>query len=295
MKKKSYLTLITLLSICIIALGFFLTYKPRPTRYAVFAGYNPNSILEPYILTYLKGLNEITDGIVYITDSPLLETEKAKLKKFNILFSSFNRHNEYDWGSYKRGYLWLKNNGYLEKADEVIFANDSCFAPITDFKEMFSSMEKHKTIDFWGNTQSAFRYPHLQSYFMVFRKRILHSEIFDKFFTDIKYQPTHLDYIFHYEIPLTTAFSTHGFSWKSYIIGLAPPLDNIYYHPLTYLKEYKNQFIKKKIYTSPEVYEEMTEDRFVLLDYLKNNHYTTYQNILLYLTQKQKEQTNDNN
>ena len=65
--------------------------------------------------------------------------------------------------------------------------------------------------------------------------------------------------------------------------------------PLTYLKEYKNQFIKKKIYTSPEVYEEMTEDRFVLLDYLKNNHYTTYQNILLYLTPAQKEQTNDNN
>ena len=87
------------------------------------SGHNPfneNKTIEPYILTYLKGLNEITDGIVYITDSELAEGELQKLKNFNILFTSFKRHNEYDWGSYKRGLYWLKKNGYLEKADEIM-------------------------------------------------------------------------------------------------------------------------------------------------------------------------------
>ena len=280
MKKKSYLTLITLLSICIIALGFFLTYKPRPTRYAVFAGYNPNSILEPYILTYLKGLNEITDGIVYITDSPLLETEKAKLKKFNILFSSFNRHNEYDWGSYKRGLYWLKKNGYLEKADEIIFANDSTYAPLTSFKKMFQTMDKRKDLDFWGDSQNHHFNPHLQSYFLVFRKKVFNSKAFEHFMNSVHHQIDSSLYILEYEINLTPYLELLGYKWNSYLpynkLRYLPIKDKNSY-PLTLIMFYHHEFLKRRTFTEKLMILENIDE---LLEYLRKHHKQTYLDIL---------------
>jgi lipopolysaccharide biosynthesis protein len=133
------------------------------TRYAVFAGYNHDGTIPQYVIHYLKALDEVSDGIIYITDSPLKKGEEKKLKNINIIHSQFARHNEYDWGSYKRGYIWLRDNNYLKKTDELIFANDSCFAPLTTFKDMFNQMKENTNIDFWGNTQSTHKNPHLQS------------------------------------------------------------------------------------------------------------------------------------
>jgi hypothetical protein len=35
------------------------------------------------------------------------------------------RHEEYDFGSYKRGYSYLREKGVLDKVDKLIFCNDS--------------------------------------------------------------------------------------------------------------------------------------------------------------------------
>ena len=75
--KKTY-KLYLILSLPILILAIFSYYLLSPKRYAVFAGYNPNGTIEPYVITYLEGLKEITDGIVYITDSPINEKELQK-------------------------------------------------------------------------------------------------------------------------------------------------------------------------------------------------------------------------
>ena len=75
-------------------------------------------------------------------------------------------------------------------------ANDSCYAPLFPFEEMFSAMSK-KPLDFWGATSSDSgikkedenvycRFNHIQSYFVVFKPAVFNSDIFNKFITSIK-------------------------------------------------------------------------------------------------------------
>ena len=173
--------------ILLVLLALLIPQSNRTKRYAVFAGYNPDKTIHPYIITYLKGLKEVTDGIVYIADSELDPKEYKKLKGL-VLHTEHTRHNEYDFGSYKRGFNWLKKQGYLNKADELIFANDSSYAPMQSFKPMFATMAQKKDLDFWGNTQNSRLNPHLQSYFLVVRKKILHSKNFAHFINKIKHQ-----------------------------------------------------------------------------------------------------------
>jgi lipopolysaccharide biosynthesis protein len=224
----------------------------RPKRYAVLAGYNGDGTIHPYVITYLKVLNEVADGVVYIADSTLKPEEEEKLKGLTIHYENV-RHEEYDFGSYKRGFNWLKDNGYLKEADEVIFANDSCYAPMTSFKPMFKEMAKRKDLDFWGNTQSAKFNPHLQSYFLVFRKKVLHSPSFMAFLNRIHHWEYPAQYIAEYELNLTPHLENHGYRWDSYqpyTSPATPDTPDLNSFPLTLVKERGNQFIKRRIFTS---------------------------------------------
>ena len=281
-RVKKYIAWGILLLLCVVACSLVLYWRIRPVRYAVFAGYNKNEEIAPYVVTYLKGLDKVTDGIVYIADSPLKDGELEKLKGINIIYTKHERHNEYDWGSYKRGYVWLKENGYLRNADELVLANDSVYAPLTSFKPMFKKMAENKNISFWGNTISKYRFPHIQSYFMVFRKDVFNSEVFDKFFRGITHLKKHKDYVFDYEVPLTYELRLKGFFYQSYMPVVSMDFardynDNPCVYPLVYIKKYKNQFIKRKVFISPD--ENLLESLDEILEYLKNNYKKTYDDI----------------
>ena len=262
--KKLYLIILFLVILTItIVYHFFIPTK----RYAIFAGYNQDETIPPYVITYLQGLDEISDGIIYITDSSLKPEEQAKLTPFNIIYQQHHRHNEYDWGSYKRGYLWLKENNLLKKTKELILANDSCIAPITSFVPMFKEMEKYPEISMWSNTQDRPLYPHLQSYFLVLRHNALNSSEFIELITSVTHQPHRTLYVDKYEISLSNKLKTRGFAIKSYIPQIRDK--NIFQSPILYLTHTQNQFIKKKRLTTP-----------LFIDYLKNNHPKTYEDIL---------------
>jgi len=227
-------------------------YIKKPVRYAVFAGYNPDGTIHPYVITYLKGLNEVADGVVYVADSTLKPAEEEKLKQLTIHYENI-RHEEYDWGSYKRGFNWLKDNGYLEKADEIIFANDSCYAPLTSFKPMFKAMAKRKDLDFWGDLQNTRFNPHVQSYFMVLKKQVFNARQFQHFINAVRHQVDSSLYITAYEVKLTPYLENFGFKWDSYmpyqeLSYLADSEKNSY--PLTLVKKYGHQFIKRRIFTN---------------------------------------------
>lgn len=281
MQKRFIITIFSIFLLVILSLLGLQAYN-KPIRYAVFAGYNENGIIKDYVITYLKGLDEVTDGIVYIADSPLNDGELNKLKDINILYTKHSRHEEYDWGSYKRGYNWLKENKYLEKADELIFANDSCYAPLTSFKPMFKTMDNKKELSFWGNTISTFSNKHIQSYFIVFRKNVINSQTFNNFINSITKQEKHIDYIYKYEISLTPILRSNSFYYSSYTPDVNLEVSNIHkqnpcIYPLTYMKKYKNQFIKRKIFTQTPSKIEDSKSELIL--YLKTNHPNTIKDI----------------
>lgn len=322
-ERRSLLTLLLLIALTAAAF-FYLAERPR--RYAVFAGYSADGSVAPYVLRYLSGLKAVTDGIVYITDSPLSPEAQKQVAPY-VIHGEYQRHGEYDWGSYKRGYNWLKEKNLLKHADELIFANDSAYAPLQTFRPMFNQMRSRSELDFWGNTQNQRFNPHLQSYFLVFRRPVIMSKSFAAFLNGIKAQPDHSLYITKYEIKLTPFLQNLGYKWDSYIpdfataiaarqtpgtipnaaplhpdsaatlspdsaVALSPgsaapkpasaaqvsapasPDPNSY--PLTLIRDYHNQFLKRRTFTDKLPIE---ESRAELLAYLCAHAPETCQNI----------------
>ena len=184
--------------------------SPKRKRVAVFAAYSSDGILPPQILPYLKGLKPHVTAIVVVFDNDLVNGEHEKLVVIADRVIT-GRHGEYDFGSYKRGVAWARDNGLLDAADDLILCNDSCFGPIGSFGPMFQTMEKRQ-LDFWGATDShEFAY-HLQSYFVVLSQKVFASATFRDFIGAVTQQKSVQDVILNYEVVLTETLQKAGFT-----------------------------------------------------------------------------------
>ena len=153
-------------------------------RIAIFAHYSTDNKIDDYVIFYLKELKKVAESIIFVSDTNIEEEELDKIKEYTIK-SIAKKHGEYDFGSYKIGYLYALNNKLLSEYEELIFANDSCYAPLFPFTDMFNEMS-NKKLDFWGASQNGWRNkysnipPHIQSFFIVFKRNVFLSDYFEK-------------------------------------------------------------------------------------------------------------------
>ncbi len=217
-------------------------------RLAIFASYDKNSIIHEYVLYYLGQLKQIAD-IVFVFDNRLDEQQAKLIEKFCI-HSICGKHGEYDFGSYKRGYQWADSAGLLEQYDELIFCNDSVFGPIYPLTPIFEKMADDKSIDFWGvfktfNDQKNLAKEYAQSYFIVFNKELISSEILKTFIAEITKLPTKDEVVHKYEIGLSQLLIKNGYKCGSFMSAM----DNAP-HSNSALKLIKNgfPFLKKALF-----------------------------------------------
>ncbi len=220
-------------------------------RAAIFAHYDANGIVKDYVLYYIKELKKIADTIIFVSCGNLKNQECISELTDKVIAQT---HDEYDFGSYKRGFLYLKP--YLKDYDELIFANDSCYGPLYSLDEIFFQMDG---CDFWGITKNNFGYKkntshffikrtHIQSYFIVFKKNIFTQEFFANFLESVKHQENKKLVISNYEIGLTELLTEKGYKYKTFINGY-PNINNV-----TILKwrqiieKYNMPFIKKSLF-----------------------------------------------
>lgn len=218
-------------------------------RLAIFASFSSDGKVHDYVIFYLKGLLEVVDNIIFIADNPLVENEIKKIENL-VCFCQAERHSEYDFGSYKRGYEYAKQKGLLENIADLIFCNDSCVGPIYPFSESFEQTEPIKC-DFWGFTASDIHDFHIQSYFMVFRKKIIESNLLEKFLSYVKKKISIEEIIFYYESKFTSFLELNGFTsyalFRKYGINYGRIKENFsFLHPQETLKTYTMPLIKKK-------------------------------------------------
>ena len=168
----------------------------------------------------------------------------------------------------------------------MIFANDSCFAPMTSFKPMFQAMAKRKDLDFWGDLQNTVFGRHIQSYFYVFRKNIINLPEFDAFFNNITHEKNHWAYVLKYEVRLTPMLAKMGYKWDTYMpyqamLLLLDPNKTTY--PLTLLQKYNHQFIKRRLFATglPS-----HDDIYLLLRYIRRVYPERYQEIISDISEK---------
>ena len=186
-------------------------------RLAIFAGYDKDNIIDDYVLFYLKELNKLAD-IIYVADCEMPESELNKVKDYTIKAIG-ERHGEYDFGSYKRGYIYAKENNILENYDYLILCNDSVYSPFFNFKEIVENMESKNT-DVWG----IFKYlkdeiyeEHLQSYFISMRKNVFLAQWYKDFIFSIKKQIEKRAIVDMYEVGMSIAFKNNNCSFVSFI------------------------------------------------------------------------------
>lgn len=186
-------------------------------RLAIYAAFDKNDEVDEVDIFYLEALKECVENIIYVCDNPLKNGEKEKLDGLcNVVLA--DKHGEYDFGSYKRGYLYAKEYNMLENVDELIFCNDSCYAPFNSFEKMFNRMS-NKNCDFWGVAENTDIARHIQSYFIVFKPTIFNSTVFNDFINSIVAQPTLYDIIVNYEVGLSQTLLKAGFVADSYIFA----------------------------------------------------------------------------
>ena len=196
-------------------------------RVCVFAHWDRDNIIDEYVLYYLKALKDVADSIIFVSDCDLKENETKKLDGIAD-FICAQKHGEYDFGSYKRGFLLAIEKGL--EFDELIFANDSCYGPIYPLNTIFAKMEKKK-FDFWGMTGNRYGVlnegvpvytklpvvPHIQSYFLVLKKNVFMSKIFVDFINSIQKESEKNDIINKYEIGLSQLLYKNGFRSAKFI------------------------------------------------------------------------------
>lgn len=112
-------------------------------RAVVFAHYDKDCLIDDYVVYYIKALKEAGCDVVFVSCKELTQVELNKLNGL-IINAITEKHDEYDFGSYKRGFLYLKP--FLSNYDELIFANDSCYGPLYPISEVFEKWKKRIVI-----------------------------------------------------------------------------------------------------------------------------------------------------
>ncbi|MCE2688093.1 MAG: hypothetical protein LW595_06085 [Rickettsiales bacterium] len=198
--------------------------KLKESYIAVFAHFDKDNLIDDYVVEYLEELKKVAEKIIFVSDCNIAESEYLKINDLCDKIIA-KRHEEYDFGSYKRGINELSN--IINDYDHLIIANDSCYL-FRSLIPVFQEMESRDGIDFWGLSQNSEVYAeHIQSYFMVFNKKIFCNQDFLNFFADVKKLDSKESIIKDYEIGLTVKLLELGFKKSSFIdkIFKSNPMD----------------------------------------------------------------------
>lgn len=227
-------------------------YSNQNKRLAIFASFSKNGKIADYIIYYLKALKKVAENIIFIADCPIFPEEINKIKDL-VIFAQFKRHNEYDFGSYKYGFLFAQKNKLLKNVEELIICNDSCYGPVYPFEETFKEMQSRKC-DFWGLSSDTIKKEHVQSFFYVFKKDIFLTKEFAAFLNNVKHQKNVAGVIKNYEVGFTHYLTNLGYTFETLIpLEIKENSCDKYINkttsiPCTLITKYKFPLIKVKVF-----------------------------------------------
>ena len=271
-------------------------------RMGLFVFYDKDNIVDDYILYLLEEISKELSGMVIISNSKLSSKEKSKLNKY--CFKYIERENK----GLDAGALcdYFRNNNDHEDYDEIVYFNDTCYAPLYPFNEIFKEMDEKKC-DFWGltvgeketNYYEAIKEPyfpkHIQTFFIVFRKNVFLSDAFKNYWKNFKLEEmkSFNDIVSKHELIFTKYLEDNGFKYDYYIKSkvISDDYHRNYNHfafsSANLVIDEKAPFIKRKCFITPIenlIYMNANNDLKRAYLYIKNNtNYDTkmiWQNVL---------------
>jgi lipopolysaccharide biosynthesis protein len=174
-------------------------------RLCVFAHYDSQDEVKPYVLHLLRALRQECDEITFVSTSTLPETEIEKTRD-HCSRTMCKDNAGYDFGMWK----YALERTDPECCDELALVNSSILGPLFPLHPIMQHMEA-QDCDFWGMTDSKQVAWHLQSYFLVFRACVLRSQAFRQFWHAVLPYRNKDQVVRSYELGLTVFLQEHGF------------------------------------------------------------------------------------
>lgn len=190
-------------------------------RLGIYVIYDAEGIVEPYIAAVLREIKNYLTHFIVVCNFPGITKGREHLEKYADEIICRNNRG-YDAGAYKDTLMPLFITGALDSYEELLLANDTFYAPLYCFGEMFCRMEQ-EACDFWGITrhpgslEGVAAFSHIQSYFLVFKKSLLQSRALSNFWNQLKYPKDHLEAICFFELALNQYLNGKGYIGKSYM------------------------------------------------------------------------------
>ena len=186
-------------------------------RLFLFAGYDKNGRIDASLTHYVHALKQLGD-IVLCMDSDCSDLELNKISQY-CLHTSGVRHGEYDFGSYKRAYIWAKENLKISDYDYIYLVNDSVYGPLYNLAPYFDKMESLPD-DAFGLLKNPHKHhPHIQSWFVGLTPKVFKSRWFDKFMHSITKLKSKGEITREYEQGLSQLITNNGLSWSCLYIA----------------------------------------------------------------------------
>lgn len=249
-------------------------------RLGIFVFYDASGIVDLYVQKLLGSLLLELNKLVIVVNGKITDESRQKLEVYSN--SIFIRENKgFDAGAYKEVFLKFMVNEEWQQWDEILLFNDTFYGPIFSWDIIFKRMQREENIDFWGlsryegdiicNERNG--YPsHIQSYFLVCRKRLTSSPFFEKFWNSFDYTISRGEATEQFEIRFTTYFTEKGFHGKAYMdvcdkrIDMKPGCIPYIHYPCELLSELQFPVIKRTA---------ITMDNFIkagqALEYIEKN------------------------
>ncbi|MCG6167629.1 rhamnan synthesis F family protein [Leptospira sp. FAT2] len=184
-------------------------------KLCLMAHYNSECRIHDYVIFYIKSLKELGFEIILCSTSMISNQSKEKI---STLVSGILIQENYGWdfGLWKSALMRLKNE-ILDRLNikSLILTNDSVYGPIRSLDEIFRDME-NENVDLWGMSESLEIQKHIQSYFLNFGERIIQSDFFWNFWTNMKYFSDKRLVISNYELKIERLFFERGFRCKAF-------------------------------------------------------------------------------
>jgi len=183
--------------------------RPPSRRAIVMAHFDTSGGFAPHVCHALSAYRDVADHLVVASNS----ARRLPASLTTIVDGFLPRANVgYDFGAWRDGLATIRTGDF----DEVLCVNDSVFGPLANIAPTLTD-PRIAEADLWGMVLSdqnarrdAPRVPHLQSWFLGLRRRLLESDAFHAFWRSGEPCATKLDIIEQYEIGFTARMVDAG-------------------------------------------------------------------------------------
>lgn len=196
---------------------------PGKRRSLIYAHFNAEGTVSAEDFRSFREMRSLVNDAWFVSNSEIDDVSRRELEALGCRIV-IRGNTGFDFGAWKE--VLLQNREEICRAEELVLANNSCFPPLFDLKEAFAEMTDEA--DFWGI--ALFPYcadgsfihqdhidEHIQSYFMVFQRKVLMSGAFWDFWQTLPQLNTLTDAIALGESRLTGVLREAGMTYAPYI------------------------------------------------------------------------------